>query len=78
MKVEEYKVRIETDNTGSKKWYKDGKLHRDGDLPAVEYNDGTKEWWKDGEQYNHKEVIKEMNVSDICKTLGYKVKIIEG
>ncbi len=30
---------------GTKKWRVKGKLHRDGDLPAVEYPDGTKEWW---------------------------------
>ena len=25
--------------------YKNGKLHRDGGLPAIEWANGTKEWW---------------------------------
>ena len=29
-------------------YYLNGKLHRDNDLPAVEYNDETKEWHKNG------------------------------
>ena len=33
---------------GDRHWYKDGKLHRDGDLPAVEFADGTRQWYKDG------------------------------
>jgi hypothetical protein len=37
-----------TDPDGSKGWYKYGKLHRDGDLPAVEYPNGTKKWFKNG------------------------------
>jgi antitoxin component YwqK of YwqJK toxin-antitoxin module len=27
-------------------WYKNGKLHRDCDLPATEYKNGTKMWYK--------------------------------
>jgi hypothetical protein len=27
---------------------RDGKRHRGGDLPAVEYADGYKEWYRDG------------------------------
>ena len=30
---------------GSKKWYVNGRLHREADLPAVEYADGTKRWY---------------------------------
>ena len=33
---------------GDKEWYKEGKLHRDGDLPAVIWADGDKEWYKEG------------------------------
>jgi hypothetical protein len=29
-------------------WYKDGKLHRDGDLPAIEYANSLRYWYKDG------------------------------
>jgi len=31
-----------------KEWHKEGKVHRDGDLPAIELSDGTKFWYKDG------------------------------
>ena len=34
---------------GTSRWYKDGKLHRDGDLPAVICADGTQQWYKEGE-----------------------------
>ncbi len=29
-------------------WYKNGKLHRDGDLPAVEHVSGIKVWYLNG------------------------------
>jgi hypothetical protein len=29
-------------------WYKEGKYHRDGDLPAVIYAGRSQEWWKKG------------------------------
>ena len=32
---------------GKKYWYKDGKLHRDGDLPAEEHANGDKLWYQD-------------------------------
>ncbi len=33
---------------GTKCWYKDNKLHRDDNLPAIEYNNGKKEWYQNG------------------------------
>ena len=27
---------------------KNGKRHRDNDLPAIEYKDGSREWYQDG------------------------------
>ena len=30
---------------GNKYWYKDDLLHREGDLPAIEYSNGTKYWY---------------------------------
>ena len=41
------------DEFGSQYWYKNGKLHRDNDLPAVIYLDGTQCWYKNGEIYYH-------------------------
>ena len=32
-------------------WYLNGKLHRDGDLPAVEWEDGNIEYWENGAKY---------------------------
>ena len=29
-------------------WYKEGKRHRDGDLPALIYANGTQCWYKEG------------------------------
>jgi hypothetical protein len=33
---------------GRKAWYINGKLHRDNDLPAVEWFNGPKEWYVNG------------------------------
>jgi hypothetical protein len=32
----------------TKRYYKEGELHRDGDEPAIEYSDGTKYYYKEG------------------------------
>jgi len=33
---------------GDKMWYKNGKLHRENDLPAIEYKNGDRVWFIDG------------------------------
>ena len=33
---------------GNREWYVDGRLHRDGGLPALERASGSKQWWVDG------------------------------
>ena len=43
----EDKYEVKTDNFGTIRYYKNGKLHRDNDLPAVEWNNGDKEWHKE-------------------------------
>jgi hypothetical protein len=35
---------------GTKKWYKEGKYHRE-DGPAVEFLDGSKEWYREGKHH---------------------------
>ena len=36
-------------------WFNDeGQLHRENDLPAIEFGNGSKEYWKNGVQYNAK------------------------
>ena len=37
-----------TDSDGSQRWYKDNKLHRDDDLPAMIYANGSQFWFIDG------------------------------
>ena len=32
---------------GTQRWYKEDKLHRDGDLPAFIGADGTQRWYKE-------------------------------
>ena len=42
------KCKVEKD--GTKKWFLNGKLHRE-DGPAVESSTGTKEWWLHGKRH---------------------------
>ena len=37
------------ENASRKEWFRNGKQHRDGDLPAVEGVNGYKCWYKNGE-----------------------------
>jgi hypothetical protein len=36
---------------GTKAWYQNGELHRDGDAPAVIVANGTKYWYQHGLKY---------------------------
>jgi hypothetical protein len=36
---------------GKQEWYKEGKLHRDGDLPATIYVNGDQYWYKEGKRH---------------------------
>lgn len=47
--IEEYKA----ETTYSKRitYYKNDKIHRDNDLPAVEYASGEKHWYKNGQKH---------------------------
>ena len=44
-------LRFRKYNDGTQRWYQNGKLHRDHDLPAIVWAGGTKEWWKNGERH---------------------------
>ena len=35
----------------TKYWYKNGKLHRGNDKPAIEFPDGSKSWYKNGKRH---------------------------
>ncbi len=44
---------LHIDDYGNKEWYKNGKFHRDNDLPACEFANGAKCWYKHG--LNHRD-----------------------
>ena len=46
-----YSTHIDSD--GNKFWFQNGKFHRDGDLPAIEWASGDKEWYKNGELHHN-------------------------
>ena len=48
----EYTVKVWTN--GTKKWYLNGKLHRE-DGPAIVWADGEKEWYLDGKEVTEEE-----------------------
>ena len=58
-KYEEHKLEVgdltrythKMKSNGTQSWCKDGKLHRDGDLPAEIMSDGTQLWYKDGKKH---------------------------
>ena len=42
--------KVEVDEDGNTFWYnQQGKLHREGGLPAIEYADGGKVWFVNGQ-----------------------------
>ena len=43
-----YNIVVGTDGIGYKKWHKFGKEHREGDKPAVIFNNGDKRWKLEG------------------------------
>lgn len=42
---------VTEDGSETKAWYVNGKLHREGDLPAVVYLNGTKLWYNNGKKH---------------------------
>ena len=43
---------LETINSAENQlWYKNGKLHRDNDLPAENWKNGSQKWYKNGKQH---------------------------
>ena len=64
---------------GEKHWYQDGKRHRT-DGPATEFASGSKSWYIEGKEYTKKEfdaIVKELTMNEICKLLGYEVKVVK-
>ena len=52
--IDEERYIKEEFSNGTKKWYKNGELHRE-DGPAVEYFDGDKYWYLNGVGYFEEE-----------------------
>jgi antitoxin component YwqK of YwqJK toxin-antitoxin module len=55
-----YSYRLYSD--GNQEWYKNGKLHREGDLPAIIYSGGTQIWYKNGKQHREGDLPAFINV----------------
>ena len=51
MKKQKHKYAVRTSVDGTRMWYRDDKLHRGRDRPAIEWADGTKEWRRDGQPH---------------------------
>jgi hypothetical protein len=56
--IESNMAYIEFDVFGTKRYYKNGELHRDGDEPAVIGSDGTIRYYKNGVEYTKEQVEK--------------------
>lgn len=50
--LKEHKV----DNNGNQYWYKNGRTHRDDDLPAEIYSNGDREWYQNGKLHRDKDM----------------------
>ena len=60
------------DKSGNKFWYKDGLLHRNDDLPAIE--------WANGDRYHYENGLLHRygNLPAIVSAVGYKVWYVNG
>ena len=73
----EYTVRVH--DNGDKKWYLNGKLHREHG-PAIERVDGYKEWVLKGERLTEEEFNQRMNKpcsGKVVEVEGVKYKLVE-
>ena len=57
---------VDIDSYGTRRWYKDGKRHRDGDLPAVVFENGDAVWYKDGKRHRDGDKPAVVFVSGYC------------
>jgi hypothetical protein len=44
------------EETNNVRWYLNGQLHRDNDLPAIEWNDGDKYWYQHGQLHRENDL----------------------
>lgn len=64
------------DNGMSLKWYYDGKLHRENDLPAITWKNGTKEWYTRGKRHRYEKPAIVSSKGDSWYLYGKRQKII--
>ena len=64
---------VKVDNNGNKRWYSNGKLHRE-DGPAIECADGDKEWWINGKHVTEQDVL---NSSQTVEIEGVKYTVAQ-
>jgi len=62
---------VKVDNEGTKRWYLNGKLHRE-DGPAVEYANGGKFWYLNGKLVTEQDVL---NSSQTIEIEGVKYSL---
>ena len=55
---------------GSKFWFLNGKLHREGG-PAIEWYDGAKRWYLNGKKYSFEDYVMEL------EKLGLNEKVVD-
>jgi hypothetical protein len=60
----------------AKVWYKNNLIHRDNDLPAIEFFDGDKEYWEDQKMHRIKGPAIEYKSSN-CFAWFYEGKVID-
>jgi hypothetical protein len=63
-----------TDKSGNKRWYLDGKLHRE-DGPAIDYANGDKVWCLNGQL--HREDGPAVKYADSYKAWYYQDKCLD-
>ena len=66
-----YTVKI--DDNGTKRWYSNGKLHRE-DGPAIEYANGSKSWYINGKCVTEQDVL---NLSQTLEIEGVKYTVAQ-
>ena len=73
----EYTVRVH--DNGDKKWYLNGKLHRE-DGPAIEWAGGRRSWWLNGKRLTEAEFNQRMSKpcsGKVVEVEGVKYKLVE-
>ena len=55
-RIDKTEYTFETHPTGTMFWCKNGKLHREKDLPAIIYYNGDMYWYKNGERHREKDL----------------------